>query len=102
MDDWNEYGYMYNTLSINDRIFPSSDLQDQEDVLVKFNLDQITPELYSEFISNIQHIIHDIDETGDYEYGPFAITINQKIDRAAQNVVVINPQVKPEHKYSIH
>lgn len=101
-DNWNTYGYMYNSMLASDRIHPSSELQGQEDVLVKFNIEQVTVELYSEFISNIQHIIHGIDETGDYEYGPFTITINKKIDRATQKITVINPQVKPEHKYSIH
>ena len=101
-DDWKTYGYMYNNLSASDRIYPSNELRGQEDVLVQFNIEQVTAELYNEFISNIQQIIHNIEETGDYEYGPFIITINQKADRATQKIAVNNPQVKPEHKYSVH
>ena len=99
--DWNECGYIYNQLKAADRIKPA-DIVDQEDVIIKFNLDHVTPELFHGFIEKIQHIVDSVEDVGDYEYGPFSITINQKIDRACEKIIISNPQIKPEHKYTIH
>jgi GT2 family glycosyltransferase len=101
-ESWKTYGYMYNQLRAADRIIPFDERQDEDDILVKFDMKDITPQLFSEFISNIQQIIASIDEIGNYEYGPFAIAVYQKIDRVSDKIVITNPQVKPEHKYTIH
>lgn len=101
-EDWNEYGYMYNTSSAADRIQLADHYTGGDDVVVKFNQQDVTPQLYQEFIQNIQHIVENVEETGQYEYGPFTITISKKVDRAVEKIVVTNPQLKPEHKYTIH
>lgn len=100
-EDWSTYGYMYNQMKASDRIKPINQL-DEEDVVVRFNLEALTPELFQDFVQRIQGIVDNIEETGDYEYGPFSITVNRKIDRAHEKVVVTNPEIKPEHKYTIH
>lgn len=99
--DWTTYSYMYNKFSAADRI-KTIDSFDKADIIVKFSLKDITPQLYQEFIQNIQHIIDGVDEVGDFEYGPFNITINQKLDHAHEKITISNPQVKPEHLYTIH
>ena len=55
-----------------------------------------------EFIQNLQQIVDNIEELGTYEYGPFTITVLQKIDRASEKIIVSNPEIKPEHKYTTH
>jgi len=99
---WEEYGYMYNTMSATDRIKPIDSFNGSDDILIKFNQQHITPEVYREFIQNLQQIVDNIEELGVYEYGPFTITVLQKIDRASEKIIVSNPKIKPEHKYTIH
>ena len=101
-ENWETYGYMYNQLRAADRIIPFNEQRDIDDVLVKFDIKDVTPQLFDEFISNIQQIIASIEETGNYEYGPFVITVCQKINRAKDKIVITNPEIKPEHKYTIH
>lgn len=100
-DDWSTYGYMYNKISAADHIKVIQEYN-SADILIKFNMDHVTSQLYTEFIQNIQHIIDDVDGTGDFEYGPFQITIFNKVDRAAEKIVVTNPEIKQEHLYTIH
>jgi hypothetical protein len=101
-EDWSEYGYMYNTSSAADRIQLADYYTGGDDVVVKFNQQDVTPQLYQEFIQNIQYIVGDVEEAGQYEYGPFTITVSQKVDRAADRIIITNPEIKPEHKYTIH
>lgn len=100
-EDWNRYGYIFNQMQAVDRILPASEIED-EDVFVKFDMKDLTSELFQGFIQKIQYIVDDIEEIGNYEYGPFLITINQKVDRACDKIIVNNPEIKPEHKYSIY
>jgi hypothetical protein len=97
--DWIKYSYMYNKMNAFDRI-KSIESFEQADVLVKFNLNHITTDMYQEFITNIQSIIDNTDE-GDYEYHSFTLSINNKIDRAADKIIVDNPRIKKEHLYKI-
>ena len=99
---WEEYGYMYNTMSAADRIKPIDSFNGSDDVFIKFDQQQVTPDLYREFIQNIQQIVDNIEELGTYEYGPFTITVLQKIDRASEKIIVNNPGIKSEHKYTTH
>jgi hypothetical protein len=101
-EDWKEYGYMYNALLADDRIQPIESYDGDDDILVKFDHQYITPETYYEFIQNIQQIIDSIEDLGAYEYGPFTITVLRKVDRASEKVIVNNPEIKPEHLYTIH
>ena len=100
-DDWHEYSYMYNSLVASDRVKSTESFIDG-DVVVKFNLNEVTPQLYTEFIQRLQIIIDNTDETGDFEYGPFHIKVNKIMDRASECVVITNPEIKPNHLYTIH
>jgi glycosyltransferase involved in cell wall biosynthesis len=100
-EDWNTYGYMYNKSTASDRIKPINQF-DGADIVVKFDLKNVTPQLHQEFIQNIQHIIENVDDVGDFEYGPFSITIYQLVDRASECVVITNPEIKPNHLYTTH
>ena len=99
--DWNQYGYMYNSIVASNNIKSIEDYT-KADILVKFGLDSIDASLYQEFISKVQDIVDSVEEPGDYEYGPFTITVNNKVDRASDKIVVRNPDIKPEHLYTIH
>lgn len=99
-EDWKMYGYMYNTHKASDRIRP---LQESVgDVIVEFNLNQVDVSYVYEFIAKLQDIVGEVEDTGSFEYGPFKLTINKLQDRAAELIKVTNPEIKPEHLYSIH
>lgn len=99
-DDWRVYGYIYNTQKASDRIKPLH--ESAGDVVVEFNLNQVDTSYVYEFATKLQDIISEIDDIGSYEYGPFKLTVNQLRDRADELIKVVNPQIKPEHLYSIH
>lgn len=99
--DWKEFGYMFNTTVASNRIKDASNILD-EDVIITFNIDDVTPQLYESFIHKIQEIVDNIDDVGEYEYGPFNIKVNCIIDRASEKIVISNPSVKQEHLYTIH
>jgi glycosyltransferase involved in cell wall biosynthesis len=101
-EDWKEYSYMYNTLLADDRIQPIESYDGNDDILVRFDQQHITPEMYYQFIQNIQQIIDNIEDLGTYEYGPFTITALQKMDRASEKIIINNPEIKPEHLYTIY
>lgn len=100
-DVWSKYSYMYNTISADNRIKDSSTISNY-DILVKFDLNQITPQLHADFIQKLQQIINNVNDIGYFEYGPFTVTINRLVDRALDNVVVTNPIINDEHLYTIH
>lgn len=99
-EDWKKYGYIYNTLKASDRIKPLSD--SVGDVVVEFNLNQVDTNHINEFITKLQDIVDEVGETGSFEYGPFSIIINRIQDRATELIKVDNPEIKPEHLYTIH
>jgi GT2 family glycosyltransferase len=99
-EDWKEYGYMYNTQKASDRIKPLS--ESVGDVVVEFNLNQVDTSYVYEFVCKMQDIVDNVEETGTFEYGPFTITINALQDRATDRIIVTNPEIKPEHLYTIH
>ena len=100
-EDWAQYGYMYNQQMAEDRIKLQQEVY-SDDILVSFDLAKLTPQLYTDFIINLQDIVETVDELGIFEYGPFQITINAKNDVASKLITVTNPDIKPEHVYSIH
>lgn len=100
-EDWLQYGYIYNQQRAADRVKPMQDSY-SDDVIVSFELTKLTPQLFAEFVINLQDIIESTDDLGTFEYGPFQITINAKRDVASDFIKITNPQVKPEHKYTIH
>jgi hypothetical protein len=98
--DWSEYGYIYNTQKASDRIKPLS--ESNGDVVVEFNLNQVDIHYVYEFIAKLQDIVAEVEDTGSFEYGPFKITINRIQDTATELVKISNPEIKPEHLYTIH
>jgi hypothetical protein len=100
--DWNEYGYMYNRMKAVDRIKHISDVNHYDDVVIRFKLEDLTPQLYQDFICNSQQIIDQVEGPGEFEYECFNITVYDKVDRASDNIIVTNPEIKLEHLYTIH
>lgn len=99
---WDEYGYMYNKFIAVDRIKHIDDVGYFGEIIVDFNLDNVTMQLYQDFICKIQHIIDSVEDTGEFEYECFKITVHSKVDRASENIIINNPEIKPEHLYTIH
>jgi len=99
-EDWLMYSYMYNTKKASNVIFPISDTND--DVVVEFNINDIKSKDTENFIYQLQEIIDNTEDIGQFEYDIFKITINRKIDRASNSIVVTNPEIKREHLYTIH
>lgn len=100
-DVWLTYRYMYNTTRADDRI-KSIHTLNEYDVLVKFQLADVSYSYITDFVQKMQLIIDNVTETGVYEFGPFTITVNNKIDKATNNIKVTNPTIKQEHLYTIH
>jgi len=99
---WDEYGYMYNKFVAVDRIKHIDDVGYFGEIIVNFNLDNVTMQLYQDFICKIQYIIDSVEDTGEFEYECFKITVHSKVDRASENIIINNPEIKPEHLYTIH
>ena len=100
---WEEYKYMYNKLKASDRIKSISDLdKSKKDIIVEFDLEEVSPQYIHNFLVPLQKIIEQTKELGEFEYGPFKITLNKKIDLADSKKIITNPKVKKEHLYTIH
>ena len=99
-ENWNKYSYMFNTQKASDRIKPIS--ESVGDVVVEFNLNQVDTSYIDQFIAKLQDILAEVEEVGNFEYGPFTITVNRIQDRANELIKVVNPEIKPEHLYTIH
>ena len=68
----------------------------------EFDLETIDPQYVNSFLIHLQQIIDKTEETGDFEYGPFKFTINNKIDKSNLKKIITNPKIKKEHLYTIH
>jgi hypothetical protein len=97
---WEEFGYLCNMES-TDKIAPIKESY-CDDILVKFDINNLTQSDIMDFIYQIQEIIGTIEDPGVYEFGPFTITTNSLIDRASDNIIIKNPEVKKEHMYEIY
>jgi GT2 family glycosyltransferase len=97
--DWETYKYMFNYSNSSDVIKHIDECFG--DIIITFNLNDINDMYYQTFILNLQDIIHEIDEEGEFEYGPFHISVKQKQDQSNENIVVVNPEIKSEHLYKI-
>ena len=102
-EDWHTYGYMYNKESVDDFVkMPSTADRIVSDVLIEFDINKLSQsEDEATFLMNMQEMVDHYDED-TYEYGPFKIYINKKIDRSKEQVSVNNPAIKQEHLYTIH
>lgn len=98
-DVWEKYGYMYNQLKASNRIKPLN--ESKGDVIIEFNINEIDENMAQQFLFYLQQIIDETEELGEFEYGPFKININQKVDRAQDKIIITNPTINPEHSYKI-
>jgi glycosyltransferase involved in cell wall biosynthesis len=100
---WEEYKYMYNKLKASDRIKPLSNLnKNEKDIIIEFDLETVDYQYINSFLVHLQQIINETEELGEFEYGPFKFTINNKIDRSDLKKIITNPKIKKEHLYTIH
>lgn len=97
--NWHKYSYMYND---NDYLGRITENNITDDVVITFNLDQLTDNHVNSFILNLQDIIHNTTETGEFSYDIFHINIKNKRDTSAEKIHVTNPKIKQEHLYTIH
>jgi len=98
-DIWNEHNYMFNDYNYLERI-TENDIND--DIVITFNLDQLTDYHVNLFILNMQDIIYSTLELGEFSYDIFHIKITNKQDISAEKIHVTNPKIKQEHLYTIH
>lgn len=100
-EDWKIYGYIINQPKASDRVLPISD-QSEDDIVISFEGQQQVLDYTEGFLAHLQKIIDATEDCGEFEYGPFRITINRKIDRACERIFIQNPEIKPEHLYKIY
>ena len=98
--DWDTYSYMYNQENPEDRVKLKN--SENEDIIISFNLSSITPDVVSNFLNNLQHIIHE-NEPGKYVYSDnIEIIIKNKLNVLLDKIKILNPIMKKEHKYLIY
>jgi GT2 family glycosyltransferase len=97
--DWEVYNYMYNKRDALSEVYPLIEISD--DIIIEFNLNEIDFSFVDSFLIHLQTIINQTEE-GAFEYGPFKIIINKKLNQASNKIVINNPPVKTEHLYSVH
>ena len=89
---------MYNQEKLEDRVKIGNA---KEDIIISFNLSDITPEIISNLLNNLQHIVHQY-EPGKYSYSNIEIDIKDKINTISDKITILNPPVKEEHRYLIY
>lgn len=97
-EDWKKYKYVFNTLNSKNRIFENKDVND--DIVIDFQFSQFREEHFSEFLSNIYHIINQTD-VGEYEYEYFKIFIRNKKDMSVSKIKIKNPLISKNMIYDI-
>jgi GT2 family glycosyltransferase len=97
--DWEEYSYIFNQLNVKERIYPLS--ESKGDILVEFNINLTDENYINNFFIHLQDII-DQNEIGEFEYGPFKISINKKEDKSKDKIFITNPTIKKEHLYKAY
>lgn len=100
-NDWETYNYMYNQQIASSRIKLLNE-QHGDDIVVEFDLDKLSSNDVNSFLTQLQFIIDQTEDSGKFQYGFFTITINNKVDRAKDKIKITNPEVKPEHLYTIY
>jgi GT2 family glycosyltransferase len=100
LKDWDTYSYMYNQENHEDRVKLNNDID--EDIIISFNLSSITSDIVSNFLNNLQHIIHEA-EPGKYSYSnTIEIIIKNKLNILSDKIRISNPIIKKEHKYLVY
>ena len=95
--DWKKYSYLYNEPPLN----KFSSTTPNSNILITFNLSDINQEVFNSLIQNLQHIIHQTPDIGEFEYGNFSIEIKQKENIIKDKIIVTNPYIKSNDLYSI-
>lgn len=96
---WDECCYMFNDDNYIQRI-TSNDIHD--DVVITFSLDNLTESHVNTFILNLQDIIHQHDEIGEFSYDIFNIQVNKKQDISSEKIAIQNPIIQQQHLYTTH
>jgi hypothetical protein len=98
-NEWDKYSYLYNECNLNN--YFTFDAM-QGDVMIEFNLSDVNNNNFNNFISNLQHIIHQTSEVGEYQYENFKIIIKLKKNIINNMINVKNPSIKSEDLYVIY
>ena len=96
---WQEYSYMYTD---DDYLTRISENAIQDDVVITFNLDQLTDYNAKSFILNMHDIIDNTEDTGEFSYDIFHISISHKQNISSKKIHIQNPKIKQQHLYTIH
>jgi GT2 family glycosyltransferase len=94
--EWDKYGYIYNQLKSQDRIKLVK--ENKDDIVIEFDINLTDENYINDFFIHLQDII-DQNEIGEFEYGPFKISINKKEDKSKDRIFISNPLIKKEHLY---
>jgi GT2 family glycosyltransferase len=94
---WERYSYMYQNCNLQKYV---SDIS-SDDIVIEFKLSEINNNNFYNFINNLQHIIHQTEDLGEFEYENFKIIINKKENLILSKIKIQNPKIKPEDKYFI-
>jgi GT2 family glycosyltransferase len=94
--EWDKYGYIYNQLKSQDRIKLVK--ENKDDIVIEFDINLTDENYINDFFIHLQDII-DQNEIGEFEYGPFKISINKKEDKSKDKIFITNPIIKKEHLY---
>jgi GT2 family glycosyltransferase len=94
---WEKYSYMYQNCNLQKYV----DNILSNDIVIEFKLSGIDNNNFYSFINNLQHIIHQTEDLGVFEYENFKITINKKENLILNKIKIKNPEIKPEDKYLI-
>jgi hypothetical protein len=99
-EEWQKYGYIINQPKASNRIYSIDNIKD-DDIIITFEGTQEALNYTEEFLIYLQKII-DQTEEGSFEYGPFRIDIEKKVDRANEKIKVTNPEIRPEDLYEVY
>lgn len=95
--DWETYSYLCNESNLES--YSLTPLK--TDINIDFNLSNINQNIFNNFIVNLQHIIHQTDDIGVFEYEGFKINIKAKNNIIKEKIKVTNPEIKPNDLYLI-
>ena len=96
-EDWEIYSYLYNESNLGS--YSPTPLE--TDITIDFNLSNIDQNTFGNFIVNLQHIIHQTDDIGAFEYEGFKINIKEKNNIIRDKIKVTNPKIKPSDLYLV-
>lgn len=97
-DNWEKYNYMYKQEDLKSKFTTNT----EDDIVIKFDLNNINQNNYTNFILKLQDIIPTIEELGTYEYDVFEIQVNKINDISSSKIIVNNPTIKKQDMYEIH